>query len=215
MKTMINTSRRDRIGLAKRRRWHFDGEISLLPLSRIETVGMPTEPRTPLSAWISLIAQLLGQKQVGLAIQNQVLAFHQLGLSLACAGAPRCGYWHSRQGRQWAAPRRSNFSWKGPTSSWRRFTSFPAAMFPCPLPERDIAIVVASDSPECGAALAQMTQLAPRWPRPGGLNLPHLVFPISTATNCIACCQGSEGIDIPATNLRSAARNWSKLRDRT
>ena len=66
---------------------------------------------------LSLIAQLLGDKPTGMAIQAEVLAFHQLFRSPCSAEKPSCAFWRWRLRRTWAATRRSSFCWKTPASN--------------------------------------------------------------------------------------------------
>ena len=67
---------------------------------------------------------------------------------------------------------------------------------PVPLPDHDIAIVVASDSEDCRDALRKIDR-APRWPRPL-LNPPHLVGNLDR-DKLHRLLAGIEGLDIPAT----------------
>ena len=79
------------------------------------------------------------------------------------------------------------------------------AELPDPLPEHDVAIVIASDSEDCRDALRKIDAAAPHWPRPL-LNPPHLVSAASTATSCIGCSTAST-----ASKFR---RRWSVTRER-
>src|SRR5262249_11742615 len=68
---------------------------------------------------------------------------------------------------------------------------------PDPLPDHDIAIVVASDSAECREALAAIERAAPRWPRPL-LNHPGLVSNLDR-DKLHRLLGGIKGLEIPAT----------------
>jgi hypothetical protein len=91
------------------------------------------------------------------------------------------------------------------------------AGLPVPLPDHDIAIVIASDSEECRDALAIIEQAAPRWPRPM-LNPPQLVSHLDR-DKLHRLLRGMEGLDIPATigvtreNLSDVARSILSFSD--
>jgi hypothetical protein len=68
---------------------------------------------------------------------------------------------------------------------------------PAPLPEHDVAIVIASDSEECLEALRKIDSMAPRWPRPL-LNLPRFVRNLDR-DKLHALLRGISGLDIPET----------------
>src|SRR5262249_26421765 len=73
----------------------------------------------------------------------------------------------------------------------------PEAELPSPLPEHDIAIVVASDSEDCRAALQKIDAAAPNWPRPL-LNAPRLVGSLDR-DKLFRLLDGIDGLEIPAT----------------
>ena len=94
-----------RIGFAKLTKLAFDG-VSLLPMFNDLTAKVDAGTATAGDGMdLSLITQLLGERETGLAIQNEVLAFHQLYRSpcasriaaTAGAGAGRV----DRHGRQY------------------------------------------------------------------------------------------------------------------
>lgn len=68
---------------------------------------------------------------------------------------------------------------------------------PTPLPEHDVAIVIASDSEECVEALRKINDLAGRWPRPL-LNPPRLVRNLDR-DKLHGLLRGIDGLEIPAT----------------
>jgi hypothetical protein len=83
----------------------------------------------------------------------------------------------------------------------------PGTNLPSPLPEHDVAIVIASDSAECRPALEEIDRLVPHWPRPI-LNLPSLIANLDR-DKLYRLLQGIEGLDIPATigTSRAALEN--------
>jgi hypothetical protein len=68
---------------------------------------------------------------------------------------------------------------------------------PAPLPDHDVAIVIASDSEECRAALRIIAQAEADWPSPL-LNSPRLVRNLDR-DKLHQLLRGIEGLDIPAT----------------
>src|ERR1700688_2626401 len=102
---------------------------------------------------LSLIAQLLGDKQTGISIQAQVLAFHQLFRSPCSAEKPKL--------RVLALAAAIDMGGNTPIeflleeSGIELLTLYVVAgmELPVPLPDHDIAIVIASDSEECRDAL--------------------------------------------------------------
>src|SRR5262249_26028785 len=71
------------------------------------------------------------------------------------------------------------------------------AELPVPLPDHDIAIVIASDSEDCRAALQKIDAAVPCWPRPM-LNPPRLIGGLDR-DKLHRLLQGIEGLEIPAT----------------
>ncbi|MGB9117414.1 ATP-grasp domain-containing protein, partial [Bradyrhizobium sp.] len=88
---------------------------------------------------------------------------------------------------------------------------------PEPLPEHDVAMVIASDSEECLEALRKIDVVASRWPRPL-LNPPRLVRNLDR-DKLHGLLSGIEGLDIPATacvtraQLSEIARSNTGLAD--
>jgi hypothetical protein len=194
----------DRIGFAKLTKMAFDG-VSLLPVKQDLTdkvVNGTADAGVGLD--LSLIAQLLGQKQVGLAIQNEVLAVHQLFRSPCAAARPRLRVLALAAEIDMGGNTPIEFLLEGTDIELKTLYIVPGSDIPVPLPDHDVAIVVASDAPECGAAFAEMMQLVPRWPRPI-LNPPHLISNLDR-DKLHGLLQGIEGIDIPATIAVSRAQ---------
>ena len=146
---------------------------------------------------LSLITQLLGDKQTGVAIQAEVLAFHQLFRSRCSLEKPKL--------RVLALAADIDMGGNTPIefllerSGIELLTLFVVAGvgLPVPLPDHDVAIVIASDSEECRDALGIIDRAAPHWPRPL-LNQPRLVCNLDR-DKLHQLLRGIEGLDIPAT----------------
>src|ERR1700704_1929012 len=115
---------------------------------------------------LSLIAQLLGDKQTGLAIQAEVLAFHQLFRSPCSAAAPKLRVLALAAAIDMGGNTPIEFLLEESGIELRTLYVVPGTGLPSPLPDHDIAIVVASDSDRCRLALTDIERLAPHWPRP-------------------------------------------------
>ena len=79
----------EQIGFAKLTKLAFDG-VSLLPMFNELTSKVDAGVATAGDGMdLSLITQLLGERDTGMAIQNEVLAFHRLYRSPCAAATPR------------------------------------------------------------------------------------------------------------------------------
>jgi hypothetical protein len=194
----------DRIGLAKLAKLAFDGG-DLNPL-RQEFTEMLTNGTADAGVGLdlSLIAQLLGQKNIGLAIQNQVLAFHRLFRSPCRTARPRLRVLALAAEIDMGGNTPIEFLLEGSDIELKTLYIIPGRDIPVPLPEHDVAIVIASDSPHSSMALAEMVRLAPRWPRPI-VNQPLKIANLDR-DKLYRLLSGIDGIDIPATIAVSRAQ---------
>jgi hypothetical protein len=93
----------------------------------------------------------------------------------------------------------------------------PEVELPVPLPDHDVAIVIASDSEDCRDALRKIDQAASRWPRPL-LNPPEFVCNLDR-DKLHRLLDGIDGLEIPATigvereQLSQASRSAAALAD--
>jgi len=187
----------DRIGFAVLTKMAFDG-VSLLPLQQDLTNRVASGTADAgVGLDLSLIAQLLGQKQIGLAIQNQVLAHHQLFRSPCTTSTPRLRVLALAAEIDMGGNTPIEFLLESSDIELKTLYIVPGSDIPSPLPDHDVAIVVASDSPECAPALETLMGLVPQWPRPV-LNPPQLICNLDR-DKLYRLLQDVEGIDIPAT----------------
>lgn len=145
---------------------------------------------------LTLMAQLLGDKPAGLAIQQQILASQQLFRLKDSPERPRL-----RVLALAAADIGSNtpIEFLLANSEIELMTLYvvPDAELPTPLPDHDVAIVIASDSEETRDALSRIEQATARWPCPL-LNPPHLVGNLDR-DKLHRVLDGVEGLQIPTT----------------
>src|ERR1700761_272319 len=153
---------------------------------------------------LSLIAQLLGDKPMGLAVQNEVLAFHQLFRSPCSVGQPKLRVLALAAAMDMGGNTPIEFLLDRSGIELLTLYVVDGIELPHPLPEHDVAIVIASDSEDCRQALRKIEEAAPRWPRPL-LNPPHLVGNLDR-DKLHRLLHGIAGLDIPATEAASRAQ---------
>jgi hypothetical protein len=194
----------DRIGFARLATMAFDG-ADLRPI-RDAIMSKIAEGTADAGEGLdlSLIAQLLGDKQMGLAVQAEVLAFHQLFRSPCSVGQPKLRVLALAAAMDMGGNTPIEFllEWSG--IELLTLYVVEGIELPVPLPEHDVAIVVASDSEDCRDALRKIELAASRWPRPL-LNPPHLVGNLDR-DKLHRLLKGIEGLDIPATAALTRAQ---------
>jgi hypothetical protein len=153
---------------------------------------------------LSLIAQLMGDKQTGMAIQAEVLAFHQLFRSPCSVAKPKLRVLALAAAMDMGGNTPIEFLLEHSGIELLTLYVVAGVELPMPLPEHDVAIVIASDSEECRDALRKIERAAPRWPRPL-LNPPQLVGNLDRDKLYRLLC-GIEGLDIPATTSVTRAQ---------
>ena len=146
---------------------------------------------------LSLIVQLLGDKQVGLAIQDSILASHQLFRAPCSLVTPRLRVLALAAATDMGSNTPIEFLLENSGIELITLYVVAGVELPAPLPDHDIAIVIASDSEECREALRRIDQLAGRWPRPL-LNLPRDIGNLDR-DKLHRVLGGIDGLEIPAT----------------
>jgi len=187
----------DRIGMARLAKMAFDGG-DLRPLCADLTAKL-LDGRAEAGEGLdlSLIAQLLGDKQTGLAIQQDILASHQLFRSPCAANNPRLRVLALAAATDIGSNTPIEFLLEESSVELMVLYVVPEAGLPAPLPNHDVAIVIASDSEDCREALRMIDQAAPRWPRPL-LNQPQLVGNLDR-DKLHHLLKGIDDLEIPAT----------------
>jgi hypothetical protein len=194
----------DRIGFARLTTMAFGG-IDLRPL-RDQLISRVADGTASAGEGLdlSLITQLLGDKQTGTAIQSEVLAFHQLFRSPCSAATPKLRVLALAADIDMGGNTPIEFLLEESGIELLMLYVVPGVKLPVPMPEHDVAIVIASDSDECRAALEIIDQAADRWPRPM-LNSPRLVGNLDR-DKLHRLLRGIEGLDIPATICVTSAQ---------
>jgi hypothetical protein len=187
----------DRIGFAKLTTMAFGG-TDLRPL-RDDLISKLADGTACAGDGLdlSLITQLLGDRQTGLAIQAEVLAFHQLFRSPCLSEKPQLRVLALAAAIDTGGNTPIEFLLEESGIELLTLYVIAGIELPVPLPDHDVAIVIASDSEECRDALRIVDRAAPRWPRPM-LNPQHLVCNLDR-DKLHQLLRGIEGLDIPAT----------------
>jgi hypothetical protein len=197
----------DRIGLARLTTMAFNG-VDLRPM-RDAIMSKVVEGTADAGELLdlSLIAQLLGDKRMGLVVQAEVLAFHQLFRSPCSVGQPKLRVLALAAAMDIGGNTPIEFLLEQSGLELLTLYVVEGTDLPAPLPDHDVAIVIASDSEECRAVLRKIEQAAPGWPRPL-LNPPHLVGNLDR-DKLHRLLQGIEGLDIPATAALTRAQLYA------
>lgn len=187
----------DRIGFAQLTRRAFQGG-DLHPL-REHLLARIAEGTAEAGEGLdlSLVAQLLGEKEAGLVIQTEVLAFHQLFRSPCAVPKPRLRVLALAADIDMGGNTPIEFLLEDSDIELLTLYVVKGVGLPEKLPDHDVAIVVASDSAECRETLAVIEQAAPRWPRPL-LNRPELIGNLDR-DKLYRLLAGIPGLDIPVT----------------
>jgi hypothetical protein len=188
----------ERIGFARLTRMAFEG-VDLRPLrDQLITKLADGTAGAGEGLDLSLITQLLGDKQAGMAIQAEVLNFHQLYRSPCSSETPKLRVLALAASIDMGGNTPIEFLLENSGIELQTLYVIPGVDLPTPLPEHDVAIVVASDSEECVEALRKIEAMAMRWPR-RLLNPPRHVRNLDR-DKLHGLLRGVDGLEIPATS---------------
>ena len=187
----------DRIGFANLTTMAFQG-TDLRPL-RDELMAKVADGTASAGDGLdlSLIAQLLGDKQTGLSIQAEVVAFHRLFRSPCATQTPKLRVLALAAAIDMGGNTPIEFLLQESGIELLTLYVVPGIDMPFPLPAHDVAIVIASDSEECRDALRMIDEILPTCQRPM-LNPPRLVCNLDR-DKLHHLLSGIEGLDMPAT----------------
>jgi hypothetical protein len=146
---------------------------------------------------LSLIAQLLGDKPAGLAIQHEIQVSHQLFRSPCAVMKPRLRVLALAAATDMGSNMPIEFLLDDSDIELMTLYVMPETELPVALPDHDIAIVIASDSDECRDALRKIDRAVMLWPRPL-LNPPRRVCNLDR-DKLHRVLDGIAGVEIPAT----------------
>lgn len=191
----------DRIGIARLAKTAFDGG-DLRPMQRA-LVGKLLEGTATAGEGLdlSLVAQLLGDKETGVSVQHEVLRSHQLFRMRPASANPRFRVLALAAETDMGSNTPIEFLLEDSGAELMTLYVVPTADLPVPLPEHDVAIVIASDSGDCRDALRKIGAALPRWPRPL-LNPPQLIANLDR-DKLHRLLRGIDGLKIPTTGVVS------------
>lgn len=197
LRVAARADRAEQIGLARLAKTAFDGR-DLRPKWR-ELIGKLLDGTASAGEGLdlALIAQLLGDKPAGLAIQHDVLGSHQLFGTRCHAPEPRLKLLALAAETDLGSNTPIEFLLEESAVELTTLYLLPGVELPDPLPDHDLAIVIASDSEDCREALRKIEAVSARWPRPL-LNPPKLIGNLDR-DKLHRLLQGIDGLDIPAT----------------
>lgn len=187
----------DRTGMAKLAKLAFDGG-NLRPL-RQELITRLQNGTAEAGEGLdlSLIVQLLGDKQTGLAVQHEVLKSHRLFRVPCDSDNPRLRVLALAADTDMGSNTPIEFLLEQSDVDLMMLYVTSASDLSMPLPDHDVAIVIASDSDDCREALQNIDTMASKWPKPL-LNPPKSVCSLDRDKLHILL-RGIDGLEIPAT----------------
>jgi glutathione synthase/RimK-type ligase-like ATP-grasp enzyme len=185
------------IGLARLTRMSAGG-VDLRPLWQ-QLIGKLIEGTIKAGEGLdlSLIAQLLGDKHAGIAIQREILLSQRSFRSSCVNGNPSLRVLALAAATDIGSNTPIEFLLQNSDIELTTLYIVPEFELPERLPDHDIAIVIASDSADCRDALRKIGDTMSKWPCPL-LNPPHLVCNLDRDKLHNLLC-GIEGLMIPQT----------------
>jgi len=154
----------DRIGVAKLTKMAFDG-FNLRPLwdELMEKVTDDAQG-AGIGMDLSVIAQLLGDQPTGLAIQKEVLGYQRLFRSPCATQTPRLRVLALAAEMDIGGNTPIEFLLEGSDIELITLYVVPGLPWPQPLPDHDVAIVVAPDDPRTQETLDEIERVIANWP---------------------------------------------------
>lgn len=153
---------------------------------------------------LSIIAQLMGDQRTGLAIQKDSLKYQRLFRSPCASASPKLRVLALAAEMDIGGNTPVEFLLEGSDIELITLYIVPGAPLPDPIPDHDVAIVLAPDDDRSRAALAEIDRLVSHWPRPM-LNRPRNILGLDRHTLCDLLAKIA-GLEIPITTCVS--RNW-------
>jgi hypothetical protein len=155
-----------RLGVAKLTRMAFEGQDLRALWHELMEKVIDDAAGAGMGMDLSIIAQLLGDKPTGLAIQNEVLAYQRFYRSPCSASKPRLRVLALAAVMDIGGNTPIEFLLEGSDIELVTFYVTPGMALPDHIPNHDIAIVVAADDAMTRETLQTIETWLPHWPRP-------------------------------------------------
>jgi hypothetical protein len=194
----------DRQGTAVYTRMAFAG-VDMLPHWKRLVADISDDARgAGIGMDLSIISQLMGDQKTGLAIQADSLRYQQLFRSPCAVASPKLRVLALAAQMDIGGNTPIEFLLEGSDVELITLYVVPGMPLPNPLPDHDIAMILAPDDAKSRETLALIDRLAPHWPRPM-LNLPKHILGLDRHTLC-GLLNPVPGLEIPRTSLISRDR---------
>ncbi len=175
-----------REGVAKLTRMAFQG-ADLRPLwDKWMEIATDDKAGSGMAMDLSIIAQLMGDQPTGLAIQKDTLVFQRLYRSPCAVTSPRLRVLAFAAAMDIGGNTPIEFLLEGSDIELITYYVVPEMALPDPMPDHDVAILVAPDGEATPRGPRGHRGVAARLAAPGSQSLPP-GSAISTATGCSAC----------------------------
>jgi glutathione synthase/RimK-type ligase-like ATP-grasp enzyme len=186
-----------RIGVANLTRMSFNG-ADLIPLWNELLLSIVQRRSTTVAAMdMSVIAQLLGDRVNGLALQKGALNIERVYRSPCAASPPRLRVLALAADTDIGGNTPLEFLLEGSDIELCTLYIVPGMPLPEPLPAHDLAMVVVPDSESTRVTLCEVQRLAENWPRPV-LNRPQRIAELSR-DRLHAVLASAPGVCMPMT----------------
>ena len=197
-----------RMGVARLTRMAFEGQ-NLRPLwDTLMDKATDDVAGSGMGMDLSVISQLLGDKDTGLAIQKDTLALQRLYCSPCTAGRPRLRVLALAAVMDIGGNTPLEFLLQDSDIALATFYVVPGMPLPSPLPDHDVAIVVAPDGDAAAPSMRAIDEMVKHWPRPV-LNRPEGIG-ILDRDRLFHRLQDIAGLEIPQT-VRASANDLTQV----
>jgi glutathione synthase/RimK-type ligase-like ATP-grasp enzyme len=186
-----------RMGVAKLTRMAFEGQDMRALWHALMEQATDDVAGSGMGMDLSVISQLLGDQPTGLAIQNDTLAFQRLYRSPCAAARPRLRVLALAAVMDIGGNTPLEFLLENSDIALVTYYAVPGEPLPNPMPEHDVAIVVAPDGDAARPSMQAIAALAAHWPRPI-LNAPSAIA-VLDRDRLYHRLNGIAGLEIPQT----------------
>jgi hypothetical protein len=186
-----------RIGVARLTQMAFEGQDMRSLWHELMDRASDDVAGSGMGMDLSVISQLLGDQPTGLAIQKEMLALQRLYRSPCMASPPRLRVLALAAVMDIGGNTPLEFLLQGSDIELATFYAVPGMSLPAPMPDHDVAIVVAPDGDAAQPSMEVIEALVADWPRPV-LNAPAAIGMLDR-DRLYRRLHGIAGLEIPQT----------------